>query len=73
MHLSIDADIDVHAIVITGTDVSDIEGMDRVLPADIPADRVIADGAYYSIERGEALSRSGVLPVIPPFSRGGAW
>ncbi|MGF6408638.1 transposase [Paraburkholderia sp. MM5477-R1] len=66
MHLSIDADINVHAIVITGTDVSDSEGMDRVLPADIPADRVIADGAYYSIERGEALSRSGVLPVIPP-------
>ncbi|TDN59106.1 hypothetical protein [Paraburkholderia sp. BL10I2N1] len=40
--------------------------MDRVLPADIPVDRVIADGAYYSIERAEELSRSGVLPVIPP-------
>ncbi|RKE37976.1 DDE family transposase [Paraburkholderia sp. BL23I1N1] len=66
MHLSIDADMNVHAIAVTGTDVSDSEGMDRVLPADIPVDRVIADGAYYSIERTEALSRSGVLPVIPP-------
>jgi hypothetical protein len=66
MHLSIDADMNVHAIAITGTDVSDSEGMDRVLPAGIPVDRVIADGAYYSIERSEALSRSGVLPVIPP-------
>jgi hypothetical protein len=66
MHLSIDAGMNVHAIIITGTDVSDSEGMDRVLPAEIPVDRVIADGAYYSIERAEALLRSGVLPVIPP-------
>jgi hypothetical protein len=66
MHLSIDADMNVHGVAITGTDVSDSEGMDRVLPTDMPVDRVIADGAYYSIERGEALSRSGVLPVIPP-------
>ncbi|QXE07236.1 transposase [Paraburkholderia sprentiae WSM5005] len=66
MHLSIDAEMNVHAIAITGTDVSDIEGMDRVLPDDIPIDRVTADGAYYSIERTEALSRSGVLPVISP-------
>ncbi|MFM0148534.1 transposase [Paraburkholderia sp. RL18-085-BIA-A] len=29
-------------------------------------DQVIADGAYYSIERSEALSRAGVTPVIPP-------
>ena len=27
---------------------------------------VIADGAYYSIERAEALSGAGVMPVIPP-------
>jgi hypothetical protein len=66
MHLSIDADMNVHSIAITGTDVSDHEGMDRMMPTDIPVDRVIADGAYYSIERVEALSHSGVLPVIPP-------
>jgi hypothetical protein len=37
-----------------------------VLPADLPVDRVIVDGAYYRIERTEALSRAGVTPVIPP-------
>ncbi len=51
MHLSIDADMNVHAIRITTTEVSDSEGMDAVLPAEVPMDRVIADGAYYSIER----------------------
>ncbi|MDH6153285.1 MULTISPECIES: transposase [Paraburkholderia] len=66
MHLSIDVDMNVHAIAITGTDVSDSEGMERVLPADLPVDCLIADGAYYSIERAEELSRSGVLPIIPP-------
>jgi IS5 family transposase len=66
MHLSIDADMNVHGIRITTTEVSDSEGMDPVLHADVPLDRVIADGAYYSIERTEALSRAGVTPVIPP-------
>jgi hypothetical protein len=66
MHLSIDADMNVHAIHITTTDVSDSEGMGAVLPADLPVDRVIADGAYYGIERTEALSRARVTPVIPP-------
>ncbi len=66
MHLAIDPDMNVHAMRITDTEVSDTEGMDVVLPTEIPVDRVIADGAYYSIERAEALSRAGVLPVIPP-------
>lgn len=65
MHLSIDADMNVHAIRVTTTEVSDSEGMDAVLP-DVPLDRVIADGAYFSIERTEALSGAGVTPVIPP-------
>ena len=66
MHLAIETDMNVHAISITTTEVSDSEGMDAVLPADLPVDRVLADGAYYSIERTEALSRAGVTPVIPP-------
>lgn len=66
MHLSIDADMNVHAIRITTTEVSDSEAMDAVLAAGAPLDRVIADGAYYSIGRAEALSRAGVTPVIPP-------
>ncbi|MGF6483123.1 IS5 family transposase [Paraburkholderia sp. JPY419] len=60
--------MNVHAIRITTTEVSDREGMDAVLPADVPMDRVIADGAYYSIERTEALSGAGVTPVIPTAS-----
>jgi hypothetical protein len=66
MHLSIDADMNVHGIRITTTEVSDSEAMDDVLPADVPLDRIVADGAYYSIERTETLSRAGVTPVIPP-------
>ena len=66
MHLGIDADMNIHAIRITTTEVSDSEGMDAVLPANLPVDKVIADGAYYSIERTEAFSRAGVTPVIPP-------
>jgi hypothetical protein len=66
MHLSIDADMNVHAVRITTTEVSDSEVMDAVLPVDMPLERVIADGAYYSIERTEALSGAGVTPVIPP-------
>ena len=65
IHLAIDAHMNIHAISITTTEVSDSEGMDAVLPADVPVDRVIADGAYYSIERTEAFSRAGVTPVIP--------
>jgi hypothetical protein len=74
MHLAIDPDMNIHAIEITGTEVSDSEGMDRILPTDLPIDRVIADGAYYarrkslwdSIERGEALNDRGIVAVIPP-------
>jgi hypothetical protein len=40
--------------------------MDPVLPADVPPNRVIAVGAFYSIERAEALSGAGVMPVIAP-------
>jgi hypothetical protein len=40
--------------------------MDRILPTDLPIDRVIADGAYYSIERGEALSDRAIVAVVPP-------
>ncbi|MGF6781151.1 transposase [Paraburkholderia sp. GAS334] len=37
MHLPIDTDMNVHAIRITTTEVSDTEAMDAVLPADLPA------------------------------------
>jgi len=66
MHLAIDPAMNVHGIAITDTEVSDSEGMDLVMPAQTPIAKAIADGAYYSIERVEALFNAGVLPVIPP-------
>jgi Transposase DDE domain len=66
IHLAIDPDMNIHAIEITSTEASDSEGMDRILPTDLPIDRVIDDGAYYSIERVEALNNRGIVAVIPP-------
>jgi len=66
MHLSIDTLMNIHGIAITSTEVSDSEGLERVLPADIPMNQLTADGAYYSIERAENLVEQGILPVIPP-------
>ncbi|MFL9965996.1 transposase [Paraburkholderia sediminicola] len=66
VNLSIDPDMNVHAVSVTETAVSDTEAMDAVLAVDCPVDRVIADGAYYSIEKTETWSACGVLPVIPP-------
>lgn len=66
MHLSIDPDMNVHGVAITTTEVSDSEGMERVLPTAVPIDQVTADGAYYSIERVERLVQQGIIPVIPP-------
>lgn len=60
MHLSIDPDMNIHEIAITDTEVSDSEGMALVMPSDVPIDKVIADGAYYSIERGEAMIAAGI-------------
>jgi hypothetical protein len=57
MHLSIDADMNVHAIRITIAEVSDSEVIDAALPADVPLERVIADGAYYSIDGGRGARR----------------
>ncbi|WP_217591381.1 transposase [Burkholderia sp. GbtcB21] len=66
MHLSIDLEMNIHAIALTDAHVSDAAGLDAVLAVDAPVDCVIADGAYYSIAQTEAWSSSGVLPVIPP-------
>ena len=66
VNLSIDPDMNVHAVSVTETTVSDTEAMDAVLAVDYPVDRVIADGAYYSIERAGTWSACRVLPVIPP-------
>ncbi|MDR6504225.1 hypothetical protein J2785_007423 [Burkholderia ambifaria] len=66
VHLSIDPEMNIHAIAVTEDKVSDEAGLDVVLTVDAPVDCVIADGAYYSIAQTEAWSACGVLPVIPP-------
>src|SRR6201995_1750287 len=55
MHLSIDEEMNVHALRITTTEISDSEGLDAALPAEVPLDRGIADGGYFSIARPGVL------------------
>ncbi|WP_367949090.1 transposase [Paraburkholderia sp. NMBU_R16] len=66
LHLSIDAQMNVHQSAITEDHVSDEAGLNALLAVQANVECVIADGAYYSIERGQAWSACGVLPVIPP-------
>lgn len=65
-HLAMDELMNIHKLVITDTEVSDHEVMDRAVPTDVAVDRIVADGAYYSIERVQDLVGRGILPVIPP-------
>ena len=46
MHLSIDPQMNIHQIAITETEVSDSEGMERVMLEGVTIDKVIADGAF---------------------------
>lgn len=68
MHLSIDPEMNTHEVEITQAECSDQEMMDDLIPAQIKAlvDKVIADGGYYSKDKGEDLYRQGIIPVIPP-------
>jgi hypothetical protein len=66
MHLAMDAEGDVLAVEITDTEIGDSSGLDLLLPQVGEIDRLIADKAYYQIERNEQLIASGVVPVIPP-------
>ncbi|KVD80832.1 transposase, partial [Burkholderia ubonensis] len=45
VHLSIDPDMNIHAIALTEDHVSDAAGLDAVLAVDASVDCVIADGA----------------------------
>lgn len=68
MHLSIDPDMNMHAIEITDWESSGTETMDQLIPEDLtqPIEKVIANGGYYSIEGVENLYNKGIIPVIPP-------
>ena len=52
MHLSMDPEMNMHGLEITDFEASDIGMMDTLIPkdGDHPIGKVIADGAYYSIE-----------------------
>ncbi|WP_440030428.1 transposase, partial [Chromobacterium amazonense] len=46
--------------------VGDGPVLDQFLAQALPVDKVIADGAYYQIDRNQALADQGIAPVIPP-------
>lgn len=66
MHIAIDPEMNIHDVEITDCHTSDIEMLESLIPENISVSRVIADGAYYSIEGVEQLSNRGITPVIPP-------
>jgi len=66
MHISIDPEMNIHAMEITDCDSSDIAILDQLIPDATNVDNIIADGGYYSIAGVEALSSKGITPVIPP-------
>lgn len=68
MHLSIDPEMNTHALEITDYQASDLEIMGSLIPENEsqPVDKVIADGGYYSKEGFEELHNKGIIPVIPP-------
>lgn len=68
MHLSIDTDMNMHAIEITDCNVSDIEVMKNLIPenSELSIGEIIADGGYYSIEGVEVLDNKRITPIIPP-------
>lgn len=66
MHLSIDPEMNMHAVEITDYETGDIDIMNSLFPETINIDKAIADGGYYSIEGVENLHNKGITPVIPP-------
>ncbi|WP_198027147.1 transposase [Candidatus Paracaedibacter symbiosus] len=68
MHLSIDPEMNMHAVEITDYESSDIGMMDNLIPENETqsTDKVIADGAYYSKEGVERLHNKRIIPAIPP-------
>lgn len=68
MHLSMDPEMNIHGLEITDLETSDIAMMDAFVSEDneLSIDKVLADGAYYSIEGTQNLYDKGIIPVIPP-------
>jgi hypothetical protein len=65
-HMAIDEDGNCLAVEMTSEEEGDSPVLDGFLGLDLPVGRVVADGAYYQIERNQALADKGIVPVIPP-------
>jgi hypothetical protein len=63
-----DPEMNIHGLEITDLEASDIGMMDTLIPkaSDQTTGKVIADGAYYSIEGTQELHDKGIIRVIPP-------
>lgn len=69
LHLSMDPEMNIHQTEITDYEASDIGEMDNLLcneQSEMQIGSVLADGAYYSKEVVEKLSKRGIIPAIPP-------
>ncbi len=65
-HILTDLKDNVLACQVTDERTADSNILDEFLSLGIPMDQLLADGAYYCIERNRALHKSGVTAVIPP-------
>jgi hypothetical protein len=64
LHLAIDLEMNVHSSKITDYESSDIGEMPNLIPdeqSEIKVGRVFADGAFYSVEGVEELSKRGII------------
>ena len=66
LHLGIDPNMNMHSAAVTDYSASDISMVNDLLNIEAPVEKVISDGAYYSINGVQNLSDKGITPVIPP-------
>ena len=68
MHLSIDLELNTHAVEVTELTISDQTIMDNLIPQDTKPfiDKLLGDGGYYDHEKSQALMAQGIIPAIPP-------
>ena len=66
MHLSMDPEMNIHAVEITDNTTADIKELDNLIPDNLEVYKLIADGGYSSIKGVERLFSKGAIPVIPP-------
>jgi len=66
LHIGIDQVMNMHSVEVTDYSSSDICMMDDLLNIKTHVSKVIADGAYYSINGAQTLSDKGIIPVMPP-------